>query len=258
VLTPDEIEDLNQKRYQDLCTVAQISIDKDQDPKDYFWKLFNVKLSYLKKYGVGKRVLDIGCGSGDYLFEINGMIAQGYGIDYTDKAIGAANDKKETIGASNIQFIKANAKNLPFADGTFDLVYSFSALAYIPKLEEVIKEVSRVLNKGGVAVLEIGNWRSLNTIVCQAHPELPVTCHVKISGMNKWASDAQLTITDRRAFGILPFWGRKPGWLRPLLHERWKKLFQIEINGKMLDEWVSNFFLFKPFVYRHFIFLKKE
>ena len=42
-----------------LCTVAQISIDKDQDPKDYFRKLLNIKLGYLRKYCVGKKVLDM-------------------------------------------------------------------------------------------------------------------------------------------------------------------------------------------------------
>jgi hypothetical protein len=130
-------------------------------------------------------------------------------------------------------------------------------LSYLPKLEEIINEVSRVLNKGGAAVLEIGNWASLNTIVCQAHPELPITCHVKIPALKKWIADSQLAITDWRTFGILPYWGGEPSWLKPLLHERWKIFFQKEIAGKMLDEWVSNFFLFRPFAYRQFLFLKK-
>ena len=185
------------------------------------------------------------------------MIISGVGIDYTDKAIGAANAKRKSLSAVNIEFIKANAMHLPFDNGTFDLVFSFSALSYMPKLEEIIKEVSRVLNKGGRAVLEVGNWRSLNTIACQAHPELPTTCHVRLSALKKWISGSQLAITDWRAFGILPYWGGEPPWLKPLLHERWKIFFQKESQGKMLDEWVSNSFLFKPFAYRQFLFLRK-
>jgi len=257
VMTPEEIEAFNQQRYQHVCSIAQVSIDHKSDPQDYFSKLVNIKLSYLRKYAAGKNVLDVGCGSGDYLFELKELMTLGMGIDFTDKAIEAANAKKALLVASNIQFVNTSAKQLGLADGTFDVVFSFSALAYMPQLNEIVKEMARVLNKGGVAILEIGNLNSLNTYVCKAYPELAMTCHVSTADMKKAVSQAGLTIIDWRAFGILPFWGKRPGWLKFLLHERWKKIFQMDINGKMLDEWVSNFFIFKPFAYRHFLILRK-
>ena len=90
------------------------------------------------------------------------------------------------------------------------------------------------------------------------YPELAQNCHVSMSGMKRAVSRAPLTIFAWRAFQILPFWGGKPAWLRPLLHPRWKVFFQKEFRGRMLDERVSNIFFLRPFAYRHFIFCQKE
>ena len=258
MLIPKDIEGLNQRKYEHEYTAAQVSMDKSLKPQDYFRKLTEIKLGFVRTYGAGKKVLDIGCGSGDFLLESKDTVSSGYGIDYTNKAIEAACSKRNSMSASNLEFIKANVNQVPFKNRTFDLVFSFAALVYVPQLERALQEVARVLKPNGVAILEMGNWLSLNTLVCQAYPELAQNCHVSMSGMKRAVSRAPLTIFAWRAFQILPFWGGKPAWLRPLLHPRWKVFFQKEFRGRMLDERVSNIFFLRPFAYRHFIFCQKE
>jgi len=252
-----DIEDFNRKIYADVYTVDQVSINKNTDAKEYFNKLVAARLAYLRSHCRNKEVLDIGCGSGDYLIQIKDIITSGYGIDYTDKAIDAANAKIMGMPSLKLKFMKANARHLPFEDGVFDLVFSFSALAYMPALEEIIKEITRVLKADGMAILEIGNLNSLNTLVCEAYPEYAKTCHIKLSNLKKILKIARLRMVEGRVFGILPFWGKRPSWLKFLLHERWKEFFQHEIKGKMLDEWVSSLPILRNFAFRHLIVCQK-
>ena len=48
-----------------------------------------------------------------------------------------------------------SSERLPFAAGTFDLVYSVAALEHVPEPEATVKEIERVLAPGGLAVHEI-------------------------------------------------------------------------------------------------------
>lgn len=258
MLTPEGIEKFNQQRYERDYSIAQVSIDKTLDRGDYFKKLVDIKLALIKKYGLGKKVLDIGCGSGDYLFECQNIVSSGVGIDYTQKAIDEAKTKNQKIGASNLDFMNCNARKLPYANETFDVIFSFSSLFYMPHIEDVLKEVLRTLKRSGIVILEMGNLLSLNTIVCNAYPELAKPCHIRTGYMKKIIRNNRLKILQWRSFQILPFWGERPLWLKPLLRPIWKRFLQKEINGKMLDEWISNLPLLKFIAFRHIIVCQKK
>jgi dTDP-4-amino-4,6-dideoxygalactose transaminase/ubiquinone/menaquinone biosynthesis C-methylase UbiE len=253
----DEVERINQKKYERDYSVAQVSIDKNLDPDDLFAELVAIRLRLLKAYGMGKAVLDVGCGSGDYLFEMKDDIKKGVGIDYSRSAIDSARLKKDGEKAEHIIFICDNARNIPYENRTFDLVYSFSALAYIPNVGAVIEEMARVLSPGGMAILEFGNRFCLNTIVCRAYPQWAITCHVSTQEMKLILDRAGFKILDKKTFQILPYWGNRPNWIKLLLHPFWKRLFQKKIKGKMLDEWISSLPLFNRLAYRHIFICQK-
>ena len=255
--TSQDIDTFNYARYENDIPVERLAMHKETPAEDHFRQLIDIRLHYLRSFAAGQKVLDIGCGTGDYLFEIREIIASGCGVDYTEKAVGAAQSKKAALSAANLEFMKANARQLPLTDATFGLVYSFSALACIPDVHEVVAEVGRVLAPGGVAVLEFGNLRSLNTFVCQAHPELAATCHVTTGEMRRAVRKAGLTVIEWRAFGLLPYWADRPKWLQPFLHPAWKRVMQTRVFGRMLDEWASNTFVFRPWAYRHFVMARK-
>lgn len=254
--TPKEIEQHNQKVYEHEYTVDQLSIDAGADRQDFFTQLVQQRIRWLKSFSTGKQVLDIGCGAGDYLFAVKDQISFGYGIDFTDNAINAALAKKNALNAGRIQFTKAAANQLPCEEQSVDLVFSFSALYYMPDQPGVLSEIARVLKPGGKAILEFGNTNSLNDIVCQAYPEYARTCHLSLSDMRKVCTNAGLQILDWQSFQILPYWGKRPGSIKLFLHPMWKRLFQQRIGGRMLDQWMST--ALKPFAGKHFIFCTKS
>ncbi|MFX0136443.1 MAG: class I SAM-dependent methyltransferase [Candidatus Hodarchaeota archaeon] len=257
MLTPEEIEQKNKRIYEEEYSLSQVSIDKTLNTADYFHKMTQTRLGLIRKYGNCKHVLDIGCGTGDYLIETSKVIREGVGIDFGKPAINEAISKKKNMSIDNIEFVNCNAKQIPYKIKTFDLIYSFSTLYYIPEVEKVIYEVARLLKPNSIAILEFGNFWSLNTIVCKAYPELAISCHIKINEIKKILNKIGV-IVEWRAFQILPLWGSRPMWLKPLLHPLWKKILQKEINAKMLDEWICKLPIFKKFAFRHLFIIKKN
>jgi SAM-dependent methyltransferase len=57
--------------------------------------------------------------------------------------------------------VRASATALPFADATFDVVYSFKVLAHVPDVRRALAEAARVTRPGGRMILEFYNPRSL-------------------------------------------------------------------------------------------------
>jgi ubiquinone/menaquinone biosynthesis C-methylase UbiE len=95
----------------------------------------------------GEKILDIGCGDGTVTKIIMASGAEVYGIDVSDKMLYQAIQKG--VNAS-----KEDVTNLSFADGTFDKVFSNSALHWVPDVKKAFSEISRVLKDGGSMSVE--------------------------------------------------------------------------------------------------------
>jgi ubiquinone/menaquinone biosynthesis C-methylase UbiE len=97
------------------------------------------------------RVLDVGCGEGYFLHRLMEFgAAQAVGIDLMPERVEAARRRYP-----DLRFIRANAAELPFADGEFDVVTQFTCLSSVldPGLRRAIaSEMWRVLRPGGVVV----------------------------------------------------------------------------------------------------------
>lgn len=89
-----------------------------------------------------ERVLVVGCGSG---LEA-AILAQQLGANVSGVDIAASFDSEAARFAS-LRF--GNATSLPFADASFDFVYSYHALEHIPNAPLALREMKRVLRDGG-------------------------------------------------------------------------------------------------------------
>ena len=69
-------------------------------------------------------------------------------LDLSRAMLGAA--RKNRPWLSRMSFVQGDARRLPFADGTFDLVAANQMLPWEPEPQSVFEEVARVLRKGGV------------------------------------------------------------------------------------------------------------
>jgi ubiquinone/menaquinone biosynthesis C-methylase UbiE len=109
----------------------------------------------------GKDVLEIGVGMGaDHAQLAAAKPKSLIGIDLTPRAAMHTQRRLELLGLhSDVQ--TADAENLPFADSSFDLVYSWGVLHHSPNTRKAIAEVYRVLRPDGKARLMIYHKYSL-------------------------------------------------------------------------------------------------
>jgi SAM-dependent methyltransferase len=102
----------------------------------------------------GKRVLEIGVGLGadHQMFAQAGAIL--YGMDLAPRAVQHTRRRLQVMHLDSSVEI-ADAEALPFADDTFDLVYSWGVLHHSPDTQRAIHEVFRILKPGGEARIMI-------------------------------------------------------------------------------------------------------
>lgn len=107
----------------------------------------------------GKRLLDVGCGDGDFCIISKGIFDDVYGIDVSPKRImNAQKIIGEREDKSSFHFVQHDVdENLDFPDGFFDTVTSLATLEYVVYPYRVIREVRRVLREGGHFVVQASN-----------------------------------------------------------------------------------------------------
>ena len=101
--------------------------------------------------------LDVGCGTGFLAFELTARGHRVTGVDFAPAMIVEAQRKAGERGIS-IRFQQADAEQLPFAGGRFDLVMSRHLLWTLPHPAAAIDEWIRVLRPGGRLVVVDGQF----------------------------------------------------------------------------------------------------
>lgn len=101
----------------------------------------------------GKRVLDLGCGTGVDLVRFARGGARVTGVDIADSAIALARRNLAHRGL-RAELVVADGERLPFAEGRFDYVFAHGVAQYTTDGPRLVREVHRVLAPGGEAVFQ--------------------------------------------------------------------------------------------------------
>ena len=116
-------------------------------------------LPYFKELS-GGRVADIGCGMGKML----AMIEQQYpgkfhlsGIDLSTESLRIA---REFCGES-VNLVRGDVEVLPFGDSSFDILLCMHSFHHYPRPIQALKEMHRVLQRGGVLYLVENDYPAL-------------------------------------------------------------------------------------------------
>lgn len=100
------------------------------------------------------KLLDVACGPGNftkYLGQHQDSDALAVGLDFSEPMLRRA---VRTNAADGVGYLRADARTLPFDDGSFDAVCCFAALYLVPEPFKVLDEMIRVLAPGGrIAVM---------------------------------------------------------------------------------------------------------
>ncbi len=111
---------------------------------------------------LGAVVLDVGCGSGLFFNEIAEKARLVVGIDVSKKLLL----KAKANAGDNVFVVQADADHLPFRDGFFGAVFSFTVLQNMPKPAITLLELKRVASQGGkIAVTGLKKAFPLNTFM---------------------------------------------------------------------------------------------
>jgi SAM-dependent methyltransferase len=108
------------------------------------------------------RVLDIGCGKGQFLLDLTGTLRSRCQAGLSRVAVvdlvKAENNLLGEIKPVPEFFQQSvDGENLPFADGSFDFVSCNHVLEHIFRTEKFVREIRRVLTPNGLAVISVPN-----------------------------------------------------------------------------------------------------
>jgi len=103
----------------------------------------------------GKRVLDLGCGSGENSFLLSKRGGQVVAVDISESLIALAKQRTVLNGGTDtpIEFLCASAHAIPVPDESFDVVFGAAILHHLD-LDQTSREVFRVLKPGGRAIFK--------------------------------------------------------------------------------------------------------
>lgn len=101
--------------------------------------------------------LDVGCGVGNYHSLLSGQFKKLSGVDVSGECVDAARRRNK-----DVEYQVYDGAELPYASGTFDLVFSICVMHHVPPENWPLfaKEIHRVLRPGGLALIFEHNPRN--------------------------------------------------------------------------------------------------
>jgi ubiquinone/menaquinone biosynthesis C-methylase UbiE len=115
-----------------------------------------VRLAQLAQIRNGERVLDVGCGiGGPSRYLASQLGCQVTGLDFTAEFVALAEMlARRTRLADKVAYRQGDALDLPFPDGSFDVVWSQNAAMNIADRDRLYSEMRRVLTPAGRLALQ--------------------------------------------------------------------------------------------------------
>jgi 2-polyprenyl-3-methyl-5-hydroxy-6-metoxy-1,4-benzoquinol methylase len=107
----------------------------------------------------GRRLLDVGCGTGSLNLAIRGKFDEVHGIDFAEEAIAVAS--RNGMIARRLDL---NVECLPFQARFFDAITMLAVLPYVYDPQHVLKECYRVLRPSGQLLVAAANMRTVGKL----------------------------------------------------------------------------------------------
>lgn len=107
----------------------------------------------LERFGIKPecKILDIGCGRGDFLGAFKNAGLDCYGVDLSDRC---------SENNLMVEYRDISKEKVPYPDSFFDVVYHKSLLEHFYSPDNLMKETFRVLKPGGLVVILTPDWVS--------------------------------------------------------------------------------------------------
>ena len=148
---------------------ARVSIYHYRDPQIDFvdWAMNHIDWSK------SARVLDVGCGYGQYLKKVRQQTGNDIFLTGVDLSAGMVQDLSQQwdrhilfphLGVADVQ-------NLPFSDNSYDTILAMHMLYHVPNIEQAIGELRRTLRSGGTLLVSTNGQNhcgEIEAVFCEA------------------------------------------------------------------------------------------
>lgn len=95
-----------------------------------------------------ERILEVGCGTGHWLGELQRLERELFGLDLSPGMLGQA-----TQGLKSTPLVCGNASCLPFIDACFDMIFCVNAIHHFDQKQKFISQAKRAIQSGGMLVI---------------------------------------------------------------------------------------------------------
>jgi SAM-dependent methyltransferase len=122
----------------------------------------------------GGRLLDLGCGDGAWTMEVARHVGAGdiLGVEFVE-------DFAQLAREAGVDAVVADlGGRLPYDDASIDVVHSNQVIEHLPRTDNFLREIARILAPGGYAVVSTNNLSSWHNIVSLSLGWQPAPCHV--------------------------------------------------------------------------------
>lgn len=145
----------------------------------------------VRKYRKQGRLLDLGCGAGNFLWEMKKRGFEVYGIDPSSQACKLARERLKNI-------FNAELEEHHFPDNYFDVITVWHVFEHLPNPSITLKEIHRILKKDGILILETPNINSLSFKTFRKYCfHLDIPRH-----LYHWSSETTREILRRNKFKV--------------------------------------------------------
>jgi ubiquinone/menaquinone biosynthesis C-methylase UbiE len=157
------LQDANSRAYYDEFSRTYEAKRGNRSAGGYHDLLDHLEAGYVARFGSGRDVLEVGCGTGLVLARIADFARSARGVDLSPGMLELAKSR-------GLDVVEGSATSLPFADASFDVTCSFKVLAHVPGIEQALFEMARVTRPGGMILAEFYNPRSLRGLLRKLGP----------------------------------------------------------------------------------------
>lgn len=133
------------------------------DPGGYHDLIDDLEVDFVRRFGSGGDLLEVGCGTGLILARTAAFARKATGVDLSPGMLERARER-------GLDVREASATDLPFEDNSFDVAYSFKVLAHVREIERALSEMMRVVRRGGFVLAEFYNPRSFRGLAKRLGP----------------------------------------------------------------------------------------
>jgi len=128
--------------------------EKKFDLRTYnFFTRRNATLELLENESGFQRILDVGCGSGDYSILGEKYKCEYHGIDYATSMVVEGAKRHKKISGKNY-FAAGSGESLPYKNELFDLVIGLGYIEYFSDPNITLKEIRRLTKPGSVVIMQ--------------------------------------------------------------------------------------------------------